>query len=104
MAVYILIISHKDANFTLSDLNSLSLRTTLLNLRGKRPRNIIREPQCEPELILSRISSYLLQHIQDELLEDLVNAHGQGVMAEALAEVTCPQQIDQLPHSQTADL
>lgn len=45
--------------------------------------------------------SHLLQHIQDELLEDLADAHGHGLRVEALAEAG-PHQVDQVPRRQAA--
>ena len=47
-----------------------------------------------------KVPSNLLEHIQYELLEDLIDAHGQGLAVNALTEVTHPQQFDQLPGCQ----
>lgn len=45
--------------------------------------------------------SDLLHHIQDEFLEDLVDAHGHGLRVEAPAEAG-PHQVDQVPRRQAA--
>lgn len=50
------------------------------------------------------ILSDLLQHIHYEFLEDVVDAQGQGVTVHALAEVTHPHQLDQLPGRQAVVL
>ncbi|TNN86606.1 hypothetical protein EYF80_003074 [Liparis tanakae] len=41
--------------------------------------------------------SDLLEHIQNKFLEDLSDAHGQGLLVHALAEVACAHQFNELP-------
>ncbi len=52
---------------------------------------------CKTEI---NVPSNLLEHVQYEFLEDLRDAHGQGVAVHALAEVTHSHQFNQLPGSQ----
>ena len=44
--------------------------------------------------------AHLFEHIQDEFLVHLSDAHGHGVQVHALAEVSHAHQVDELPGTQ----
>lgn len=59
-------------------------------------------PSHKPTLMrTAEEPSHLLHYIQDELLEDLPDAHGHGVRVEVLVEVGS-HQVNQLPRRQAA--
>lgn len=45
--------------------------------------------------------SHLFENVQNELLEDLGDAHAGGLAVHALGEVAHTHQLNQLPHIQT---
>lgn len=65
-------------------------------LLGKFERANVRNTQTEK----NNIPSNLLENVQYELIEDLIDAHGQGLVVYAFAEVTHSHQFNQLPGGQ----
>lgn len=50
---------------------------------------------------LCRHVAHLFEHIQDELIVDLVDAHGERLLIHALTEVARAHQVDELPGIKT---